>query len=66
MNSFCMYCVGGKSKNKLKEIQYCNDKYCPFYRFRYADLDDEDEKEVAQKLLGECGIINEKGNNNNS
>ena len=53
MNSFCQYCTG----NKKKQIKHCADKACPFYSFRFADLDNEDEKEIATKLLGECGVI---------
>lgn len=54
MNSFCKFCVGG---SKDKEIQYCNDKYCPFYEFRFADISHEDEVEISKKLLGEMGIV---------
>lgn len=57
MNSFCLYCVGGKKRRHRKEIKNCEDKDCPFYTNRFANIDHEDEKEIAQKLLGECGII---------
>jgi len=50
-----MYCTG----NKKKDIKWCKDKFCPFYQFRFAELDHEDEKEIAKKLLNECGVTNE-------
>ena len=48
MNNFCEYCTG----NKKKEIVHCEDEYCPFYPFRYANIDYSDDKEIALKLIG--------------
>lgn len=40
MNSFCEYCTG----NDKAEIKHCKDRYCPFYRFRWANLGWQDRK----------------------
>lgn len=53
MNTFCEYCTG----NKRKQIKWCEDRNCPFYSFRFANISHEDEKEISKKLLGECGVI---------
>ena len=52
-NSFCHYCTG----NCIPEIHGCNDVYCPFHKFRFADIDNEDSKEIAVKL---CGVKDEE------
>jgi len=49
MNTFCMKdCTG----NCVPEIYGCKDKYCPFYRFRFADIKHEDDEEISVKLKG--------------
>jgi len=53
MNSFCEYCTA----NNKKEIKHCKDTNCPFYSFRFANLDHDDEREIAKKLLREVGIL---------
>ena len=46
MNSFCRYCTG----NDRGEIKCCSDTNCPFYPFRWADIDHADDIEIAEKL----------------
>lgn len=53
-NNFCLYCTGGDRK----EIDKCDDKYCPFYPFRFGDnFNEEREKELAKQILKDIGII---------
>jgi len=47
-NSFCKLCTG----NCIPEIYGCNDFYCPFHNFRYADIDHDDDIEISIKLEG--------------
>lgn len=35
MNDFCIKCVGGDKR----EVYKCNDRYCPFWLFRRANLE---------------------------
>lgn len=51
-NSFCRYCTG----NDNKEVKNCKDKYCPFYQYRFADLDKTKESEFIEIILKECGV----------
>ena len=57
MNSFCLFCVGGKTKDNIREIEYCEYPDCPFYNDRYADVSHEDECEISKKLLGDIGVV---------
>ena len=56
MNHFCEFCVGGKTKDSIKDIEYCEYPDCPFYNNRYADITHEDDVEISKKLLGEMGV----------
>ena len=47
-NSFCKFCTG----NCVPEIYGCRDFYCPFHKFRFADIDYSDDKEINKKLEG--------------
>lgn len=41
MNIFCLKgCTGGD----IKEIKRCNDRYCPFYPFRRANLNYQNKR----------------------
>ncbi len=55
MNSFCNYCVGSVNDSEYI-IKTCNDRFCPFYNFRFADLSHDDEKEISKLLLNEIGV----------
>ena len=57
INSFCIFCVGGKTKDSIKDIEYCEYPDCPFYNDRYADVTHEDEREISKKLLGDIGVV---------
>ena len=57
-NSFCIFCVGGRDKEKRQEIKQCNDKYCVFHRFRFANLDWQektDEQSVPNDRYNSIG-----------
>ncbi len=47
MNDFCFkYCCG----RNVQEVINCDDKNCPFYRNRRANLDYQNERKDAKKL----------------
>ena len=48
--------MGGKTKDNIREIEYCEYPDCPFYNDRYADVTHEDECEISRKLLGDIGV----------
>ena len=52
-NSFCQFCTG----NQKYLIFNCEDTACPFYQFRFDDLDHQKEKALARKVLKELGSI---------
>jgi hypothetical protein len=43
LNKFCLECVGGY-KNR-QEVFACNDRKCPFYRFRRYNLEWQEKNE---------------------
>lgn len=55
-NKFCRYCTG----NNTKEVNSCDDKYCPFYEFRFGGLEPEIEQDIIEKLLVETHLVESK------
>ena len=45
MNSFCEYCTG----HNKREIKECDDRYCPFHPFRFADMDWQIKKQEQKR-----------------
>lgn len=45
MNDFCIECIGtGITKERVQEIKDCDDKNCPFYQERYANMEWQEVK----------------------
>lgn len=53
INDFCMYCTG----NNKSDIHSCEDKYCPFYAFRFGGLTEDKESEVCKQIMKDTGMI---------
>ncbi len=48
MNSFCIECIGkGIIKDRVQEIKECDDKCCPFYPERYANLPYQESRKTT-------------------
>lgn len=46
MNDFCIKdCTGGD----IKEIKECDDYYCPFYKFRYFNLEYQNRRKKDER-----------------
>ena len=46
MNVFCEKdCTGGD----IKEVKECEDKWCPFYQFRYMSLEYQNERQSQRR-----------------
>jgi hypothetical protein len=45
LNDFCHYCTG----NDRKAIWRCKDRYCPFWRDRFANMEWQDnQKQILE------------------
>ena len=54
-NDFCLYCTG----NKRRDIRACDDRSCPFYRFKHGGLEPEVEADICKKIVKEVLNIGE-------